>query len=58
MKPCPTRAADRRNAAQRRTLEAAVLIASAVIQREAKARPDELNDMERVDALFKQLAGS
>ena len=35
-----------------------MLIASAVIQREAKARPDELNDMERVDALFKQLAGS
>jgi len=45
------------NAAQRRTLEAALLIPSPVIQREAKARLDELNDMERVDALFKQQAG-
>ena len=45
------------NAAQRRTLEAAMLIASPVIQREAKARLNELNDMERVDALFKQQAG-
>ena len=45
------------NAALRRTLEAAVLIPSAVIQREAKARLDELTDMERVDALFKQRAG-
>ena len=35
-----------------------MLIPSAVIQRDAKARLDELNDMERVDALFKQLAGS
>jgi len=46
------------NAALRRTLEAAVLIPSAVIQREAKARLDELTDMERMDALFKQQAGS
>ncbi len=45
------------NAAQRRTLEAAALISSPVIQREAKARLDELNDMERADALFKQRAG-
>ena len=45
------------NAAQRRTLEAAVLVPSAVIQREAKVRLDELTDMERVDALFKQRAG-
>ena len=42
------------NAALRRTLEAAVLIPSAVIQREAKRRLDELTDMERMDALFKQ----
>lgn len=42
------------NAALRRTLEAAVLIPSAVIQREAKTRLNELTDMERMDALFKQ----
>jgi len=58
LRPCLLRAADRRNAAQHRTSEAAVLIPGAVIQRDAKARLDELNDMERVDALFKQLAGS
>jgi len=46
------------NAALRRTLEAAALIPSAVIQREARTRLNELTDMERMDALFNQQAGS
>jgi len=45
------------NGAQRRTLEAALLIPSPVLQREAKARLDELTDMEREDAAFKQRGG-
>jgi len=44
--------------ALRRTLEAAALIPSAVIQREARTRLNELADMERMEALFKQQAGS
>ena len=46
------------NATLRRTLEAAVLVPSAVIQRAAQARLDELTDMERVDASFNQRARS
>jgi len=46
------------NVALRRTLEAAALIPSAVIQREARTRLNELADMERMEALFKQQAGS
>ena len=46
------------NATLRRTLEAAVLVPSAVIQREAHARLDELSDMERIDASPRQRAGS
>ena len=46
------------NAALRRTLEAAALIPSALIQREARVRLNELTDMERMEALFKQRTGS
>jgi len=46
------------NVALRRTLEAAALIPSAVIQREAHVRLNELTDMERMEASFKQRTGS
>ena len=42
------------NAALRRTLAASVLAPCAVIQREARARRDELTGMERMDALLEQ----
>lgn len=46
------------NAALRRTLEAATLIPSALIQREAQVRLHELTAMERMEASFKHRAGS
>ena len=46
------------NAVLRRTLEAAVLIPSSAIQREARARLAELSDTERIDASSNQRAGS
>jgi len=45
------------NAALRRTMEAAALVPSEVIQREARTRLNELTDMERMDALIKQQTG-